>query len=133
MALSPSVTLLMKSSTAHPRSSSQFRSGSANEELLTRRRARASVAIYDVVQLVLHPEPSVTRLRALQAPEAAGSPYRIVVSGGSLAALKASVMAGLGASAFARHVMPDGLTRVSLACCQNSAFGVRARYAESGF
>jgi hypothetical protein len=42
-------------------------------------------------------------------------------------------MAGLGASAFARHVMPDGLTRVSLACCQNSAFGVRARYAESGF
>src|ERR1700688_2184648 len=57
----------MKSSTAYPRSSSQFRSGSANEELLTRRRARVSVAIYDVVQLVLHPEPSVTRLRALQA------------------------------------------------------------------
>jgi DNA-binding transcriptional LysR family regulator len=67
----------------------------------------------DVVPLVLHPEPSVTRLRVLQALEAAGRPYRIVVSSSSLAALKASVMAGLGVSAFARYVMPDGLTRIT--------------------
>jgi DNA-binding transcriptional LysR family regulator len=67
----------------------------------------------DVVPLVLHPEPSVTPLRVLQALEAAGRPYRIVVSSSSLAALKASVMAGLGVSAFARYVMPDGLTRIT--------------------
>jgi DNA-binding transcriptional LysR family regulator len=67
----------------------------------------------DVVPLVLHPEPSVTRLRVLKALEAAGRPYRIVVSSSSLAALKAAVMAGLGVSAFARYVMPDGLTRLT--------------------
>src|SRR6202795_3469701 len=42
----------------------------------------------DVVPLVLHPEPSVTRLRVLRA-------------------------LGLGVSAFARYVMPDGLTRIT--------------------
>jgi DNA-binding transcriptional LysR family regulator len=67
----------------------------------------------DVVPLVLHPEPSVTRLRVLQALEAAGRPYRIVVSSSSVAALKPSVMAGLGVSAFARYVMPYGLTGIS--------------------
>jgi hypothetical protein len=35
---------------------------------------------YDVVPLVLHPEPSVTRLRVLQTLEATGRPYRLVVS-----------------------------------------------------
>jgi DNA-binding transcriptional LysR family regulator len=68
---------------------------------------------YDVVPLALHPEPSVTRLRVLEALEAAGRPYRIVLSSGSLAALKGAVMAGLGVSAFARCVMPEGLVRVS--------------------
>jgi len=66
----------------------------------------------DVVPLVLHPEPSVTRLQVLQTLEAAGRPYRVVVCSGSLAALKAAVMAGLGVSAFARYVMPEGLVRV---------------------
>jgi hypothetical protein len=42
----------------------------------------------DVLPLMLHPEPSVTRLRVLQA-------------------------LGLGVSAFARYVMPDGLTRIT--------------------
>jgi DNA-binding transcriptional LysR family regulator len=37
----------------------------------------------------------------------------IVLSRGSLAALKAAVMAGLGVSAFARYYMPEGLVRVS--------------------
>jgi DNA-binding transcriptional LysR family regulator len=73
----------------------------------------ASMASADVLPLVLHPEPSVTRLRILQTLEAAGRPYRIVASSGSLAALKSAVMAGLGMSAFARYVVPDGLTRVS--------------------
>ncbi|MDB6083927.1 MAG: transcriptional regulator, LysR family [Gammaproteobacteria bacterium] len=68
---------------------------------------------YDVMPLALHPEPSVTRLRVLQALEAVGRPYRIVMSSGSVAALKAAVMAGLGVSAFARYVMPDGLVRAS--------------------
>jgi DNA-binding transcriptional LysR family regulator len=68
---------------------------------------------YDVLPLALHPEPSVTRLRVLQALEAAGRPYRIVLSSFSLAALKAAVMAGLGVSAFVRFVMPEGLVRVS--------------------
>jgi DNA-binding transcriptional LysR family regulator len=67
---------------------------------------------YDVPPLALHPEPSVTRLRVLQALEAAGRPYRIVLSSSSLATLKAAVMAGLGVSAFARYVMPDSLLRV---------------------
>jgi DNA-binding transcriptional LysR family regulator len=73
----------------------------------------ASMASADVLPLVLHPEPSVTRLRILQTLEAAGRPYRIVVSSGSVAALKSAVMAGLGMSAFARYVVPDGLTLVS--------------------
>jgi DNA-binding transcriptional LysR family regulator len=72
-----------------------------------------AVESYEVVPLVLHPEPSVTRLRVLQALEAAGRPYRVVLSSGSLAALKAAVMAGLGVSAFARYVMPEGLIRVT--------------------
>jgi DNA-binding transcriptional LysR family regulator len=51
--------------------------------------ARASnMKSADVVPLVLHPEPSVTRLRVLRA-------------------------LGLGVSAFARYVMPDGLTRIT--------------------
>jgi DNA-binding transcriptional LysR family regulator len=67
----------------------------------------------DVLPLALHPEPSVTRLRVLQALEAAGRPYRIALSSFSLAALKAAVMAGLGVGAFVRFVMPEGLVRVS--------------------
>jgi DNA-binding transcriptional LysR family regulator len=66
----------------------------------------------DVVPLVLYREPSVTRLQMLQTLEAVGRPYRVVVCSGSLAALKAAVMAGLGVSAFARYVMPEGLVRV---------------------
>jgi DNA-binding transcriptional LysR family regulator len=66
----------------------------------------------DVVPLVLYREPSVTRLQMLQTLEAAGRSYRVVVCSGSLAALKAAVMAGLGVSAFARYVMPEGLVRV---------------------
>lgn len=64
------------------------------------------------VPLVLHPVPSVTRLRMLQSLDEAGRPYRIAVSSTSLAALKASVMAGLGVSAFARYLIPEGLTQV---------------------
>jgi DNA-binding transcriptional LysR family regulator len=72
----------------------------------------SGIESYDIVPLALHPEPSVTRLRVLQTLEAAGRAYRVVVSSGSLAALKAAVMAGLGVSAFARYVMPEGLIRV---------------------
>jgi DNA-binding transcriptional LysR family regulator len=40
-------------------------------------------------------------------------PFRIVVSSSSLAALNAAVMAGLGVSAFAGYVKPEGLTRIT--------------------
>jgi DNA-binding transcriptional LysR family regulator len=72
----------------------------------------SGIESHDTVPLVLHPEPSVTRLQVLQALEAADRPYRVVVCSGSLAALKAAVMAGLGVSAFARYVMPEGLVHV---------------------
>ena len=91
----------------------------------------SKMASADVVPLVLHPEPSVTRLRVIQTLEATGRPYRIVVSSSSVAALKSAVMAGLGVSAFARYVMPDGLTRQSLAA-KTWRRGVCPRYAEGG-
>jgi DNA-binding transcriptional LysR family regulator len=64
----------------------------------------------DLLPVVLHPEPSVTRSRMLQALEAAGRPYRIALSSGSLAALKAAVLGGLGVGAFAGYVMPDDMS-----------------------
>src|SRR6202158_5591162 len=50
----------------------------------------------DVVPLVLHPEPSVTRVQVLQTLEAAGRPYRVVVCSGRLGALEGAGVAGGG-------------------------------------
>lgn len=65
-----------------------------------------------VLPLALHPAPSVSRRRVLEALEAAGRPYRIAVVSSSVAVLRAAVSAGLGISAFAGYVIPAGLARL---------------------
>ena len=65
-----------------------------------------------VLPLALHPEPSVSRARILEVLKAANRPYRIAVVSGSIAVLRAAVIAGLGVSAFAGYVMPEGLVRL---------------------
>jgi hypothetical protein len=57
----------------------------------------------------------LSRRRVLKALEAVSRPYRIVVSGRTLASSRAdaAIMAGLGVSTFAGYVKPDGLTRIS--------------------
>jgi DNA-binding transcriptional LysR family regulator len=65
-----------------------------------------------VLPLALHPEPSVSRARVLETLKAAGRPYRIVVTSSSIAVVRAAVMSGLGISAFAGYVIPEGLVRL---------------------
>jgi DNA-binding transcriptional LysR family regulator len=65
-----------------------------------------------VLPLALHPSPSVSRHRVLETLDAAERQYRITVVSGSIAVLKAAVMAGLGVSAFAGYVIPEGLSRL---------------------
>jgi DNA-binding transcriptional LysR family regulator len=65
-----------------------------------------------VLPLALHPEPSVSRARVLETLKAAGRPYRIVVNSSSIAVVRAAVMSGLGISAFAGYVIPEGLVRL---------------------
>ncbi len=62
-----------------------------------------------VLPLAVHPEPSVTRARIFEALKAAGRPYRVAIVSGSVAVIRAAVTAGLGVSAFAGYVLPDGL------------------------
>ena len=65
-----------------------------------------------VLPLAVHPEPSVTRSRIFEALKAAGRPYRIALVSSSVAVIQAAVTAGLGVSAFAGYVIPDGLVRL---------------------
>jgi DNA-binding transcriptional LysR family regulator len=65
-----------------------------------------------VLPLALHPEPSIARSRVLEALKAADRPYKVVITSGSIAVLKAAVMAGLGISAFGGYVIPQGLVRL---------------------
>jgi DNA-binding transcriptional LysR family regulator len=65
-----------------------------------------------VLPLALHLEPSVSRVRVLETLKAAGRPYRIVVNSSSIAVVRAAVMSGLGISAFAGYVIPEGLVRL---------------------
>jgi DNA-binding transcriptional LysR family regulator len=62
--------------------------------------------------LAVHPAPSVSRTRMFEALKAADRPYRVAVASSSVAVLKAAVSAGLGVSAFAGYLVPDGLTRI---------------------
>lgn len=65
-----------------------------------------------VLPLALHPEPSVSRRRVLETLDAIGRPYRIAIVSSSVAVLRAAASAGLGVSAFAGYVIPDGLARL---------------------
>lgn len=65
-----------------------------------------------VLPLALHPDPSVSRTRVLETLQAVGQPYRITTVSSSVAVLKAAAMAGLGISAFADYVVPQGLVRI---------------------
>ncbi|MNQ29833.1 HTH-type transcriptional regulator CynR [compost metagenome] len=65
-----------------------------------------------VLPLALHPEPSVSRTRVLETLKATNRDYRIATVSSSIAVLKAAAIAGLGISAFADYVVPDGLVRL---------------------
>ncbi|NYE27172.1 DNA-binding transcriptional LysR family regulator [Rhodanobacter sp. K2T2] len=67
-----------------------------------------------VLPLAVHPEPSVTRRRMFEALKAAGRPYRLAIVSSNIMVIQAAVMAGLGISAFAGYVIPDGLVRLDL-------------------
>lgn len=65
-----------------------------------------------VLPLALHPEPSVSRTRVLETLKAIGRPHKISTVSSSVAVLKAAAMAGLGISAFADYVIPEGLVKL---------------------
>ncbi|WP_116202966.1 LysR substrate-binding domain-containing protein [Amycolatopsis circi] len=63
--------------------------------------------------LVLYPEPSVTRARALDALRRNGVQWRIGCVSDRLNGLRFALEAGLGAGLFAVSVVPDGLVPVA--------------------
>ncbi len=67
-----------------------------------------------VLPLAVHPEPSITRRRMFEALKAAGRPYRLAIVSSNVMVIQAAVTAGLGISAFAGYVIPDGLVRLDL-------------------
>ncbi|MCA1228147.1 LysR family transcriptional regulator [Saccharopolyspora sp. 6M] len=66
----------------------------------------------DPVPLVVYPEPSITRARALSALERAQRSWRVSCTADRLNGLSMAVRAGLGVAVFARSVVPDGLVPV---------------------
>ncbi|KQP51549.1 LysR family transcriptional regulator [Methylobacterium sp. Leaf106] len=62
--------------------------------------------------LVLYPPPSMTRTLALNALDAAGRPWRIACTSGSLMGVRAAVEAGLGIAPHSARVMPPGLAPI---------------------
>lgn len=65
------------------------------------------------VPLILYSPPSITREIALAALERSGRPWRIVCTSGSLSGLRAAALAGLGVTAVAEGLIPDGLTELA--------------------
>ncbi|RJQ79094.1 LysR family transcriptional regulator [Pseudonocardiaceae bacterium YIM PH 21723] len=65
------------------------------------------------VPLVVYPEPSHTRSRALSVLQAAGRQWRVACVCDRLNGLRAAVLAGLGVAVFAESVVPDGLARIA--------------------
>lgn len=65
--------------------------------------------------LILYTPPSLSRAAALEVLEAAGRPWRIVCSSGSLSGLRAAALAGLGVTVHARGLMPEGLVEMPAA------------------
>lgn len=65
-----------------------------------------------VIPLAVHPEPSIARRRMFEALKAADRPYRLAIVSSNVMVIQAAVMAGLGISAFAGYVIPEGLVRL---------------------
>lgn len=72
----------------------------------------ARVPAHGPVPLVVFPPPSLSRTAAVGALEAAGRPWRLACTSGSLAGLRAAALAGLGVLAHAGTLVPDGLERL---------------------
>lgn len=68
---------------------------------------------FEQVPLVIYPPPSLTRFMALASLEAAGIPWRISCTSGSLSGLTAAAQAGLGVMAHAKKLTPEGLIEMS--------------------
>jgi DNA-binding transcriptional LysR family regulator len=66
----------------------------------------------DPVPLVSYPPPSLSRAAAIAALEAAGRPWRLACTSGSLSGLRAAALAGLGVVAHAETLVPAGLVRI---------------------
>jgi DNA-binding transcriptional LysR family regulator len=67
------------------------------------------------IPLILFNPPSITRTVALEALERAGLTWRIACTSGSLSGLRAACLAGLGVTAHARGLMPEGLSEMPVA------------------
>ncbi len=63
--------------------------------------------------LLLYPTPSVTRARALEALEAAGTSWRVAFTSASLTGLTAAARAGIGVMPHSARLIPPGLAVVS--------------------
>lgn len=66
----------------------------------------------DPLPLLLYPAPSVTRARALEALEAAGTPWRVAFASASLSGLTAAARAGIGVMPHSARLTPPGLAVV---------------------
>jgi DNA-binding transcriptional LysR family regulator len=67
------------------------------------------------IPLILFNPPSITRTVALEALERAGLTWRIACTSGSLSGLRAACLAGLGVTAHAKGLMPEGLSEMPAA------------------
>jgi DNA-binding transcriptional LysR family regulator len=63
--------------------------------------------------LLLYPAPSVTRARALETLEAAGTAWRVAFSSASLSGLTAAARAGIGVMPHSARLIPPGLAVVA--------------------
>jgi DNA-binding transcriptional LysR family regulator len=66
----------------------------------------------DVVSLIAFPQPSITRSVAQDTLDAAGRPWRIVCTCGSLSGLAAAARAGMGVLVQPRSMIPPGLKEI---------------------
>lgn len=69
----------------------------------------------ETLPLLLYPTPSVTRARALETLEAAGTPWRVAFASASLAGLTAAARAGIGVMPHSARLIPQGLAVVTQA------------------
>jgi len=69
----------------------------------------------EALPLLLYPPPSVTRARALETLEAAGTRWRIAFTSASLTGLSAAARAGIGVMPHSARLIPQGLAVVTQA------------------